>query len=62
VNALLDTKEAMIRHARVQAGNLTHALKTPLAILQDEGRRLQAAGQDGSQVLAQCDRMHRQID
>lgn len=62
VNALLDAKEAMIRHARVQAGNLAHALKTPLAILQDEGRRLQAAGQDGTQVLAQCDRMRRQID
>lgn len=62
VNALLDSKEAMIRHARVQAGNLAHTLKTPLAILQDEGRRLQAAGQDGAQVLAQCDRMRRQID
>jgi len=62
VNALLDAKEAMIRHARVQAGNLAHALKTPLAILQDEGRRLNAAGQDGQQVLAQCERMRRQID
>ena len=62
VNALLDAKEAMIRHARVQAGNLAHALKTPLAILQDEGRRLQEAGHDGSRVLAQCDRMRRQID
>jgi signal transduction histidine kinase len=62
VNALLDAKEAMIRHARVQAGNLAHALKTPLAILQEEGRRLQAAGQDGRQVMEQCDRMRRQID
>lgn len=62
VNALLDAKEAMIRHARVQAGNLAHALKTPLAILQDEARRLEDAGQDGRQVLAQCERMRRQID
>ncbi len=62
VNALLDAKEEMVRHARIQAGNLAHALKTPLAILQDEGRRLEAAGQDGRAVLAQCNRMRRQID
>lgn len=64
LNALLDANEEMIRRARAQAGNLAHALKTPLAILVDEGERLRAAGQSeaASAILAQCDRMRRQID
>ncbi len=64
LNALLDANEEMIRRARAQAGNLAHALKTPLAILVDEGERLRAAGQAeaASAILAQCDRMRRQID
>lgn len=62
VNALLDLNEEMIRRARVQAGNLAHALKTPLALLLDEGRRLEANGQGGRLVIEQCERMRRQID
>lgn len=37
LNALIDANAEMIRCARAQAGNLAHALKTPLAILVDEG-------------------------
>ncbi|MCP8939440.1 ATP-binding protein [Alsobacter sp. SYSU M60028] len=62
VNALLQSNEEMIRRARLEAGNLAHALKTPLAILQFEGERLSAAGQDGRTVVEQCDRIRRQID
>lgn len=64
LNALLEANEEMIRRARAQAGNLAHALKTPLAILADEGERLRAAGQPDASaaILAQCDRMRRQID
>jgi signal transduction histidine kinase len=64
LNALLDANHEMIRRARTQAGNLAHGLKTPLAILADEGRRLSESGhtEAGQTVLAQCDRMRRQID
>lgn len=64
MNALIDANHEMIRRARTQAGNLAHGLKTPLAILVDEGERLRAAG-DGSAanvILVQCERMRRQID
>lgn len=64
MNALITANHEMIRRARAQAGNLAHGLKTPLAILVDEGERLRAAGQTeaAATVLAQCDRMRRQID
>lgn len=64
LNALIDANAEMIRRARTQAGNLAHALKTPLAILVDEGQRLNASGQveAARTILTQCDRMHRQID
>ncbi|MFN4177998.1 ATP-binding protein [Phenylobacterium sp.] len=64
MNALIDANHDMIRRARTQAGNLAHGLKTPLAILVDEGERLRAAGQGAAAevILAQCDRMRRQID
>ena len=64
LNALIDANAEMIRRARAQAGNLAHALKTPLAILADEGARLNAQGQAEAAhtILTQCERMRRQID
>lgn len=64
LNALLEGNLEMLRRARTQAGNLAHALKTPLAILLDEAERLRRAGQDeAAEVIeAQCERMRRQID
>jgi signal transduction histidine kinase len=64
LNALLDANAAMVKSARVQAGNLAHGLRTPLAILLDEADRLQSIGQIASaQTLAhECRRMQRQID
>jgi len=64
LNALLEANSEMLRRARTQAGNLGHALKTPLAILADEAERLRAAGQaEAAQVLeSQVERMRRQID
>jgi signal transduction histidine kinase len=64
LNALLEANHEMIRRARSQAGNLAHGLKTPLAILADEGERLRAKGdiEAADTILAQCDRMRRQID
>lgn len=64
LNALFDLKEEMLQRARLQAGNLAHALKTPLAILSDEGERLHQAGQIAAAeiILLQCERMRQQID
>ena len=63
LNALIDANAEMIRRARTQAGNLAHALKTPLAILADEGERLRALGRaEAHTILTQCERMRRQID
>jgi signal transduction histidine kinase len=64
LNSLIDTNAQMVVRARAQAGNLAHALKTPLAILMDEAYRLGNAGQSESAqvILQQCQRMQRQID
>jgi len=64
LNSLIDVNAQMVVRARAQAGNLAHALKTPLAVLTDEAYRLQSRGQrETSQViLQQCQRMQRQID
>ena len=40
LNALLDHNAAIIARARTQAGNLAHAMKTPLAVLTNEADRL----------------------
>lgn len=64
LNALIDANTQIVRRARAQAANLAHGLKTPLAILADEARRLLARGDtEGAAVLAQqSERMQRQID
>ena len=64
LNGLLEANTEVIRRARAQAGNLAHALKTPLAILADEAERLERAGQAeaADTVRQQCKRMRRQID
>ncbi|HEX3487614.1 MAG TPA: HAMP domain-containing sensor histidine kinase [Micropepsaceae bacterium] len=64
LNSLIDVNGQMVVRARAQAGNLAHALKTPLAVLADEADRLEHRGQvEAAQViLQQCQRMQRQID
>lgn len=64
LNALIEANTQMVRRARTQAANLAHGLKTPLAVLTDEARRLSARGDmEGAAVLAQqSERMQRQID
>lgn len=64
LNALLDTQTALVKRARVEAGNLAHGLRTPLALIADEADRLTRTGQaDAAEfVLGQSDRMRRQID
>jgi signal transduction histidine kinase len=64
LNNLIEVNAQMVLRARTQAGNLAHALKTPLAVLTDEAYRLEAKGQSEAAgvILQQCTRMQRQID
>lgn len=59
LNALLDGSRERVRQARLQAGNLAHGLRTPLAILLDEA---ESHGGEDSIAIQQCRRMERQID
>jgi len=65
LNAYIRQNEAMVARARVQAGNLAHCLRTPLAIIIDEAERL--ASHDycrdaGKVLLDQAGAMEQQID
>jgi signal transduction histidine kinase len=44
VDALLDSREAMLEAARARAADLAHGLKTPLTVLKAEAGRLRQAG------------------
>jgi signal transduction histidine kinase len=64
LNNLIEVNARMVLRARTQAGNLAHALKTPLAVLTDEAYRLQGRGEGetATVILQQSQRMQRQID
>jgi len=64
LNALLEHRDHTVKRAIAKAGDLAHALKTPLAVLAHEA---EAADQAGQLELAavmhqQIERMRRQID
>ena len=60
LNALLDQNAAIVERARTHVGNLAHALKTPLAVLVNEGARPE--GPDANVVRRQTELMRRQVD
>jgi len=60
LNALLAHNDSVLERARTQAGNLAHALKTPLAILTNEASA--AGGPLAELVARQADDMRRQVD
>ena len=64
LNNLLNERDARVARAQSQAGDLAHALKTPLAVLSSEMDRLAAGGHEDSVAAArqQIDRMRRQMD
>lgn len=64
LNALIDAQADMIRRARSQAGNMGHALRTPLAILMAQARTLAANGhaEIAEAILVECRAMTRQVD
>lgn len=57
LNAVLDHDAAVVARARLEAGNLAHALKTDLAILHNDAEKLAAAD-----MAQRVERMTRQID
>ncbi len=60
INSLLDRNATIIERARTQAGNLAHALKTPLTILRNEARA--AEGNLANSVNEQVSGMQLHID
>lgn len=64
LNELIEAQAALVSRARVEAGNLGHNLRTPLALVTGEAEQLAEAGQSDAArfILDQCARMQRQID
>jgi signal transduction histidine kinase len=64
LNSLLDHRERIVTRALAKAADLAHGLKTPLAVLAQEGERAEAAGQSdlAASIREQVDRMRLQID
>lgn len=61
LNALLGENREMVERARTLAGNLAHALKTPLAVIANEADAL-ADAEAAGRIAAEADRMRRQVD
>jgi len=64
LNGLLQHQEQTVQRAVSKAGDLAHGLKTPLAVLAQEGERLELEGHAelGATISQQVERMRRQID
>ncbi|MCC2688410.1 MAG: ATP-binding protein [Rhizobiaceae bacterium] len=59
-NALIDNNKRIVDRSRTQVGNLAHSLKTPLAVLVNEGRAL--GGGRGRLIADQAALMQEQIE
>lgn len=59
-NALIENNRRIVERARTQVGNLAHSLKTPLAVLLNEGRAL--GGGKGRLIVEQAEAMTSQVD
>lgn len=59
-NALIDSNRRIVERARTQVGNLAHSLKTPLAVLLNEGRAL--GDGKGRLIVEQAGAMQQQIE
>jgi signal transduction histidine kinase len=64
LNALLEHRDQIVRRAIAKAGDLAHALKTPLAVLAHEAEVADGAGQGelAAVMRQQIERMRRQMD
>ena len=59
-NALIDNNRRIVERSRTQVGNLAHSLKTPLAVLLNEGRAL--GGAKGELIEHQAAGMQQQVE
>lgn len=59
-NALIENNRRIVERSRTQVGNLAHSLKTPLAVLINEGRAL--GGAKGQLIAEQVGSMQKQVD
>ena len=59
-NALIENNRRIVERSRTQVGNLAHSLKTPLAVLINEGRAL--GGTKGQLITEQVGSMQKQVD
>lgn len=65
LNAYIRQNEEMVARARVQAGNLAHSLRTPLAVITDEAERLTERSEcaaSGAVLLDQARAMEQQVE
>lgn len=60
IDALLAEREAKLQRARAEAGDLAHALKTPIAIIANEAA--QVGGVAGDALQAETQRMQRVVE
>jgi signal transduction histidine kinase len=59
-NALIENNRRIVERSRTQVGNLAHSLKTPLAVLINEGRAM--GGKKGQLIAEQAASMQKQVD
>jgi signal transduction histidine kinase len=59
-NALIENNRRIVERSRTQVGNLAHSLKTPLAVLLNEGRTL--GGAKGRLIEEQASGMQQQVE
>lgn len=59
-NALIENNRRIVERSRTQVGNLAHSLKTPLAVLLNEGRLI--GGDKGRLITEQTMAMQQQLD
>ena len=59
-NALIESNRRIVERARTQVGNLAHSLKTPLAVMLNEGRAI--GGEKGRLITDQAHAMQQQLE
>jgi signal transduction histidine kinase len=65
LNEYIAQNSAIVARSRVQAGNLAHSLRTPLAVITDEAERLSegdSCAASGQVLLQHADAMRQQIE
>jgi signal transduction histidine kinase len=60
INALLRQRRGMTERARAEAGDLAHALKTPIAVISNEAAQI--AGESGTVLKAEISRMRQVLE